>query len=192
MYCVRCGKLLPGQYNKCHKCRDDASPTAWYCPYCGSGVRESDKKCEVCKKKLDLSPAMYVTTPAGKQRSRAVTLILAFALGFTGLHFKYLGFDKKFVKRLVWAFVSAAVAFGALLTFQNGINPAFSGGEVDYAILENLTSFMWICASFIVAGALSFLASWGAGFVDAAEIIGNRNYQDADGEYLKMKEKKKK
>ena len=191
MYCVRCGKNLPGQYNKCHKCPDGVSETAWFCPYCGSGVRESDKKCEICKKKLDLSPAMYVKTPAGKQRSRAVTLILAFALGFTGLHFRYLGFFKQFIRRLLWSAISAVVSLSSLIIFRSGIDPAFAGAAVDLDMLENMSAFIWGFAILITAGALSFLMAVGAGIVDGITIAANKKYQDADGVYLKQKKQVK-
>ena len=187
MYCVRCGKKLPGQYNKCHRCREDAREGAWYCPYCGSGVRERDKKCEICKRKLDLSPEMYVKTPAGKQRSRAVTLILAFALGFTGLHFRYLGFNAKFIRRILWSAISLFAAVAALIAFRNGIEPAFTGAAVNIDMLESMSAFIWGFAILVTLGALSFLLAFAAGIIDGITIASNRRYQDADGEYLTSK-----
>lgn len=184
MYCVRCGKKLPGEYNKCVKCRKDARENAWYCPECGNGVKKTAKECDVCKAKLNLSPENYVYPPRKQGRSKKKAVTLAFALGFSGAHLKYLGFDKKFIKRAVWAAVSVAVSIACLIAFQTGMDAAFVGGEYNAEIGDSLVSFAITTAAGIVAGGVSFLIDWGIGIADGIKMLTNPKYEDNDGQYL--------
>lgn len=183
MYCVRCGKKLPGEYNKCRKCRADARENAWYCPECGNGVKKTAKECDVCKAKLNLSPAMYVTPEAGERRRRKVAVTLAFALGFSGLHLKYLGFKDKFIKRAVWAGLSVVFSIASLLAFRAVADAAFVGGY-NAEVLDSKLGILLTLAICISAGAISFLIDWGKGVVDGIIMLCRESYQDADGQTL--------
>lgn len=184
MYCVRCGKKLPGEYNKCVKCRKDARDNAWYCPECGNGVKKTAKECDVCKAKLSLSPENYVYPPRKQGRSKKKAVTLAFALGFSGAHLKYLGFDKKFIKRAVWAAVSIVFSVACLITFQTGMDAAFVGGEYNAEIGDSLLSFALTTAIGIVAGIVSLLIAWGVSVSDGIKMLINPKYEDNDGQYL--------
>lgn len=184
MFCVRCGKKLPGDFNKCRKCPDTARSGAWYCPHCGNGVKSTQKKCDVCGGELSLSPETYVMPEATDPKSRLTAVILAFLLGFTGLHFYYLKFPSRFRKRLIWAVVSILFSIACLITFQTGMEQAFPGGEYDAAIAESLTGFAVSTAIGIVAGGLSFVLSWTAGVIDGIVLLRKPKYQDGNGTYL--------
>lgn len=184
MFCVRCGKKLPGECNKCRKCPDSARTGAWYCPHCGNGVKSTQKVCDVCGGELDLSPENYVLPEATDPKSRVTAAVLAFLLGFTGLHFYYLEFPSRFRKRLLWAVISILFSLVCLFTFQTGMERAFPGGEYDAAIAETLTGFAVTTAVGIVGGVVSFLIAWIVGLAEGVVLLRRPKYQDGNGNYL--------
>ena len=183
MYCVRCARKLPGEYNKCVKCRKDARDNAWYCPYCGSGVKKTAKSCDVCNAKLSLSPENYLYPPKGKQRKRKTAAILAFVLGFSGLHMLYLGFKDTFLKRGIWAAASASLSLLSLAFFRAVADIAFVNGYNAEILDEKLTTLI-VLALCVAIGAVSLLIDWGFGIYDGVKMLINENYQDFDGQAL--------
>ncbi len=184
MYCVRCGKKLPDDCNKCRKCPDSTRAGAYYCPHCGNGVKGSQKVCDVCGGELDFSPEHYVLPPSTPPKSRVKAAVLAFVLGFTGLHFQYLVFPKKFRKRLLWAMLSLVFSLLCLIAFQTGMERAFPGGTYDAEIAASMAGYAITTAAGIVGGLVSFVLSWVMGIANGVSILRKPKYQDGNGNYL--------
>ncbi len=180
MFCVRCGRKLPGNYNKCNQCPPGARENAWYCPYCGAGVKKNSKKCDVCGKALDLSPAAYVKAAPEKLKKRKTAAVLAIFLGFLGLHHKYMGQQSRFVRRILWSALSAVVAVASLIIFRAGINPAFENGY-DPEVLESMALFVFTMAGLVAAGTISLLISWIKGVAEGIMLLRKNNVTDGNG-----------
>lgn len=185
VYCVRCGKKLPGEYNKCNHCPDTAREGAWYCPHCGNGCKPSAKRCEVCGETVSFAPdALFVMLPH-KSRYRLPAALMAFFFGALGVHEAYLGFTDKFVRRLAWTVISLLAFLFFLFSFRAGVDGMITNGVLYAADLEKNGLFLWGNVLGITASVLSFLLNFGLGIGNGVRLLQDKSYRDWDGNFLK-------
>ena len=184
MYCIRCGKKLPGEYNQCRVCPPTERAGRWYCPHCGEGVKQTQTVCDVCGGELDFSPDSVVMTDPVPPKQRIPAALLAFFAGAFGAHFYYLAFPERFRKRLVWALVSIGISVASLILFRSGMERAFVNGEYVAEIARELTGFAVTAAVGIVGGALSFALAFITGIVDGVVLLRRKSYLDGNGNTL--------
>ena len=184
MYCVRCGKKLPGDYNKCNHCPDTARQGAWYCPHCGSGTKQSATLCEVCGEPLDLTADNLRVMLPHASRYRVVAVLLAFFFGAVGAHEAYLGFFDRFLRRVIWTLVSVLVFLFCLFSFRAGLDGLIRDGTLYAADLESNALFLWGNVLGMVAAAVSLLLNFGLGIGNGFTLLQNKSYRDWDGNLL--------
>lgn len=130
MYCKNCGKELREKALSCDYCSFTRGNGAGYCPNCGRRVPYQTEKCEYC------GGTVY-SLYHEKSRHRIVATLMAFFLGFTGLHNFYLGYFKKGLFQLIATVALLALSVGALAiiiwgwAWVEGINIARGETRVD-------------------------------------------------------------
>ena len=188
MYCIDCGKFLPGEYNHCGDCKTEIDKNKIHCPECGSGNNRKSPHCADCGARLHFPPELIKTAPRPDTRSRKKAAVLAFTLGFAGANEYYLGFHKKGARQAIWFVVSIVVAFLIWLLLVNQMDKAFTVIDGQKLMMEEYAQGQlgwWIAiAVFIVIALGSALVAWIRAIAEGIYILKNKGYKDADGQFL--------
>ena len=94
MFCRNCGTELGYKEDPCKKCNYKRGFGVDYCPECGAATEARARKCPECKATLFV---MRNTKP----RRRALAALIAFFVGFLGLHNFYLGYMRRGLTQLI-------------------------------------------------------------------------------------------
>ncbi len=184
MHCIDCGKKLPGDYNKCRKCHDEHAGDKHYCPACGGGNHKMAKKCQHCGKNIEHDYEHILRAPNYDPKKRKVAALLAFFLGYLGVHDKYLGFSKRAVQKLVWFGVSVAVCVAFLFLMRANFDIFIPNGSYDGVLADEQAPWTWLFAIITVAGGLSALGCIIVGFCDGFRIATDKSYTDSEKQLL--------
>ena len=98
MFCRNCAEPLNDNQAICLKCGVKVGEGSSYCPNCGNSVNEQQDVCLNCGVSLK-NPGNYL---AGQDK--VVMILLAFFLGYLGIHNFMMGEHKKGVAKIVLSF----------------------------------------------------------------------------------------
>ncbi len=107
MFCIKCGKELPG--------------SAVYCPFCGEkafninqqpDVQDSTTETAVC---ISNSQAIVPASDCISKKSRLAALLLGIFLGRFGIHNFYLGRFGRAITQLILSVSAWVIYFGAII-----------------------------------------------------------------------------
>lgn len=120
MFCKNCGAMLQENANVCTQCGAPTGAGNQYCFHCGqlTGGSPFCAKCGAPQNAAPGQPPAYSAPVNGQQKSKLAAVILAFLLGYLGIHNFYLGYTSKGVAQLLltllggWLFGLGAVAAG--------------------------------------------------------------------------------
>lgn len=104
MYCRNCGSEMSDNAAVCVKCGVAKDVASKYCPNCGSETHELAAVCTSCGVALKRNNST-VSGMTG-EKSKLVAGLLAIFLGYLGLHFFYLGENKKAITRIIFTVIS--------------------------------------------------------------------------------------
>lgn len=184
MHCIYCGKKLPGDYNKCHKCHAEYAGDKHYCPACGGGNHKMAKKCQHCGKNIEHDYEHILRAPNYDPKKRKIAAILAFALGFVGGHDRYLGFQKRALNKTVWFVASVLVSIVFLFLLRANFDIFLANGIYDGILADEQAPWTWFFAIMTVAGALSAAGCIILGFCDGFIIATDKSYTDSEKQLL--------
>lgn len=120
MFCKNCGAMLQENANVCTQCGAPVGAGNQYCFHCGQATGGA-RFCANCGAPQDAAPGQtpaYSAPANGQQKSKLAAVILAFLLGYLGIHNFYLGYTSKGVAQLLltllggWLFGLGAVIAG--------------------------------------------------------------------------------
>ncbi len=184
MHCIDCGKKLPGDYNKCRKCHSEHSGEKHYCPACGGGNHKMAKTCQHCGKNIEHDYEHILRAPNYDPKKRKTAALLAFFLGYLGLHDRYLGFNKRALSKAIWFCASVAVAIIALFLIRANIELFIPNGQLDAIAASEQAPWTWFFAILIGCGALSAIGCIFVGFFDGLRILTDKSYTDSENQLL--------
>ena len=184
MYCIDCGKKLPGDYNKCRKCHSEHAGEKHYCPACGGGNHKLAKTCQHCGKKIEHDYDHILRAPNYDPKNRRNAATLAFLLGFLGIHDRYLGFSKRALSKAIWFCVSVIVAVACLFLMRADFSTFIQNGQQDVVIAQQKLPELWLLGAGIVGGCLSAIGCVVVGFFDGLRILTDKSYTDSENQLL--------
>lgn len=98
MYCRHCDLPLEADMEVCPRCGCPRGEGVRFCPACGRPTLPDEATCLGCGEVL--------IEPKIRHKSRALAAVLAFLLGFFGVHNFYLGYTGKAIAQLLTTLLS--------------------------------------------------------------------------------------
>lgn len=99
MYCRVCGKPINEQATVCPSCGCNPRKGKKYCQNCGVPTTENQEMCVSCGVKLQSSD--FISGFSGGTRQKSIAALLAFFLGWIGIHDFYLGYKKTGIIKII-------------------------------------------------------------------------------------------
>lgn len=105
MYCKNCGAALEEHAELCPGCGCGKGMGRYYCANCGQPVIPGAPTCARCGHVNQSAPV------ATNTKSKVVAALLAFFLGYFGVHNFYLGYTGKAIAQLLVTLLSCCMLF---------------------------------------------------------------------------------
>ena len=179
MFCVKCGKSLPGQYNLCHDCTLEPRDGTRHCPSCGAENPKAVQRCAACGTRMPKQKQLR-RAPTVQARRRKKAAMLAFFLGVFGVQDRYLGFHKRGNRRMIQFILSVAAMIVLLIALRVDFSNAIvNGGQWNTAYADSHAVLWFLLAGLFAAGLISALWVWITSLIHGVQL-----QVDAEGNLL--------